>query len=116
MAKKHPNTDRIPAQGGPVTAAIRAVREPVAPWFTPVRADDPMETGFYVARRWDWGSGRREVIWLDVRELDGEWSIGVSRCGAQKVEAPADWQFILRVGGIRRMPEELLIDLTATRH
>lgn len=97
----------------PVSAAIH---EPVAPWFTPVRAADPMLSGFYVGRRWDWVDGRREVIWLDVIDLGGEWSFGVSRCGSRKVEHPADWQFILRVGGIRRMPEELLIDLTATRH
>ena len=116
MAKKHPTTRPLHAQGGPVTAAIRAVREPVAPWFSPVQAADPMVSGFHLGRRHDWeDAGRQELVYLLVEEHDGEWGYSVWRCGGGKPENPADWDFTLRVGGIRCMPADP-IDLNATRH
>lgn len=116
MAKKHPNTRPIHAPNGPVSAAIHAVREPVAPWFTPVQAADPMQAGFHLGRRRDWSdSGRQELVWLDVFEVDGAWTYAVYRCGSRKPEHPGEWEFTLRVSGIRSMPEEP-IELTATRH
>ena len=116
MATKTNTTRRMIAKGGPVTAAVRAVREPVAPWFAPVQAADPMQAGFHLGRRLDWDdSGRQELVFLDVFELDGSWTYAVYRCGSRKPEHPGEWEFTLRVGGIRSMPDEPL-DLTATRH
>jgi hypothetical protein len=73
-------------------------------------------SGYHIARRHEWAdSGRQELVWLEVDELDGEWTWSVWRCGAGKPEDPMEWEFTLRVGGIRSMPAETL-DLEATWH
>lgn len=116
MAKKTDSTRPLHAQGGPVSAAIRAVREPATPWFTPVDSETMMVTGYHLGRRRDWDdAGRQELVYLLIEEHDGEWNYGVWRCGGGKPEHPGDWDFTLRVGGIRCMPEDPL-DLVATRH
>lgn len=98
------------------SAAIRAVREPVAPFFVPVRLEDEARSGWHLGRRHDWAdSGREEIVWLDVQEHGGECWLSVWRAGGGKPESPEDWTFSLRVGGVRSTPDETL-DLIATRH
>lgn len=116
MAKRSNTTRPLHAPNGPVTAAIRAVREPVSPFFVPVRDGDHMVSGWHLGRRHDWSdSGRQEMVWLDVQEDESGWSYGVWRCGGGKPEHPDHWDFALRIVGVRSMPADPL-DLSATRH
>lgn len=116
MAKTRNSTRPIHAQGGPVTRAIAAVREPTAPWFVTLEPDDPIASGYHLGRRRDWDDqGREEIVFLLVDHDEDGWRWSVWRCGGGKPEDPAEWFFTLRLGGIRSMPDETL-DLEATRH
>ncbi|MFC6792950.1 hypothetical protein ACFQE0_27370 [Methylobacterium komagatae] len=116
MARKTSNTRPIHAQGGPVTRAIAAVRQPTAPWFVTLEPDDLITSGYHLGRRRDWDDqGREEIVFLLVDHDEAGWMWSVWRCGGGKPENPEEWEFTLRLGGIRSMPADPL-DLSATVH
>lgn len=81
----------------------------VSPRFIPCHADDEMRSGFHIARRHDWNDpGRVEVVWLDVWHEDDGTRFAVWRCGGSKPENPMEWEFQIRIAGIRSMPAEPL--------
>lgn len=116
MSSNEHNTNRRRHQDGPVTRAIRAVREPTGPLFVPCQPEDEMRSGWHIARRHDWQDpARSEVVYLEVWEDARGFDFALWRVGGSKPENPMDWAFQVRIVGPRGMQDEPL-DLNATRH
>lgn len=85
------------------------------PFFTPLRPEQFMCTGYHVGRRRADAEPALHVVYVTVYEEAGAWYHGVWTPGAEKPERVEAWEFAYRIAGLGLL-EAHTIDLPATAH